>query len=427
MKICLISLHSCPYSSLGGNGNGGMSVYLKELTSAMVANPHVSVDIYTRAQTPICVEAKDVSPQIRVIQLRAGPNKSIDRTNLYEYIPEFSENMVDFIHRKEQRYDIIHSHYWLSGLVGIAIKNELEVPLVHTYHTLGFMKRRVLGQREHRCRASSEQHLAHRSDSIISPSFEEKGNLIERYGIPSSKVKVVYPGVNLRHFYPFKSSTILRKIRKKENDFVLLYVGRIEPIKGLVNLAKALGFLKEENPLLFGMMRVVVIGGGNNEEELSVNQEVVRIKGLCEKNGLRKKMIFLGSVDHLQLKKYYSAADALVVPSLYESFGLVAVEALACGTPVIVSRIGQLKAILREGKNGFSFLAYDPDSLSRSIEKFYARRGRLWSPEAIREDVIRRFSWDKTAEETFKIFKRLREENLHSKTIFRLGENPQQV
>lgn len=427
MKICLISFHSCPYSSLGGNGRGGMSVYLRELTSALVGYSGLSVDIFTRARTPICVEAKDVSPQIRVVQLRAGPNQPIDRTDLYEYIPEFSDNMAEFIRREGEHYDIIHSHYWLSGLAGIALKNKLKAPLVHTYHTLGFMKRRVLGQKEHRCRANSEQHLAHLSDSIISPSFEEKENLIKKYGIPPAKVDVVHPGVNARLFYPVRSQNVWRKLRKGQDDLVLLYVGRIEPIKGLMNLVRALKFLKENNPSLYGKVRVFVIGGGNKKEELSSNREVIRIERTSEQNGLRDRLSFLGSIDHLQLKKYYSSADALVVPSLYESFGLVAVEALACGVPIIASHIGQLKAIVQEGKNGFSFPAHDPFSLYRSIEKFYTQRDRLWGRESIREDVIRRFSWDKTAEETRRIFKRIKFERVLPKTIFRLGENPQQA
>lgn len=427
MKICLISLHSCPYSSLGGNGSGGMSVYLKELTSGLTGYPGVNVNIFTRALTPLCVEAKDVSPQIRVIQLGAGPNRPVDRTDLYRYIPEFSDNMINFIRQEEERYDIIHSHYWLSGLAGIAIKTKLEIPLVHTYHTLGFMKQRVLREREHRCRANSEQHLALFSDFIISPSLEEKETLIKKYGIPSSKVAVVYPGVNTRLFYPAGNSGILREVKRGENDLVLLYVGRIEPVKGLLNLVKALNFLRGKNPSLFKKVRVLLIGGGNNEEEMSANEEVRRIKEMSDRKGLRDKFNFLGSVDHLQLRKYYSAADALVVPSLYESFGLVAVEALACGTPVIASRIGQLKAIVREGKNGFSFPPHDPFSLCRSIERFYNERDRLWSRGAIRKDVMRRFSWDNTAEDTYGVFKKLRLSSLRPKTIFRLDENPQQA
>jgi D-inositol-3-phosphate glycosyltransferase len=424
VKICLISFHSCPYSSLGGNGSGGMSVYLKELSSALVGRPEINVDIFTRALMPVCVEAKNISPQIRVIQLKAGPNHPIDRTDLYEHIPEFSKNMSNFIRQEKQNYDVIHSHYWLSGLAGICIKTELRVPLVHTYHTLGFLKRKGQGQREHRCRASSEQHLAHLSDAIISPSLDEKEVLIERYGIPTSKVEVVFPGVNPRIFYPVRSSSVFRVMRKESDHFVLLYVGRIEPVKGLINLMKALEFLRESDSQLFEKIRILVIGGGKKKEELSANEEVIRIREAGGRIGLGEKLTFLGSVDHFQLKKYYSAADVLLLPSLYESFGLVAVEALACGTPVIASRIGQLKTIVLEGKNGFSFPPHDPLSLSRTIEKFHAGRDRLWSRQSIREDVIGRFSWDKTADETYRIFKSLQPGDPCPRTIFLLDGSP---
>ena len=135
MKICTISSHSCPYSILGGNGSGGMSVYLRELTAGLVDFPDVNVDILTRANDPVCAEAKDISPQIRVIQLKGGPERPIDRKYLYEFIHEFSENLKDYIQREKEDYDIIHSHYWLSGLVGGYLKTELGLPHVHTYHT----------------------------------------------------------------------------------------------------------------------------------------------------------------------------------------------------------------------------------------------------------------------------------------------------
>ena len=418
MKICTISFHSCPYSSLGGNGSGGMSVYLRQLTGALVDFPGVSVDILTRAQTPVCVEAKDISPQIRVVQLKGGPEYPIDRKYLLEFVPAFSQKLEDFIHREKIKYDLIHSHYWLSGLAGEYIKHRLDLPLIHTYHTLGFMKDRALGQKEHKDRASSERHLSHISDLIISPSEEERESLILNYGLLPSKVKVVYPGVNPRLFYPTESRTILRKTGINQDDFILLFVGRIEPVKGLMTVIETFQILKTNNPLLFEKARLLVIGGGKKDEELNANKEVARIKGSIEQHGLKDKVVFLGSVEQTQLQKYYSVADALVVPSLYESFGLVTVEALACGTPVIVSRIGKMKSIVKEGKNGFSFYPDDPPSLRQAIENLHAQRGQLWSPSSIRDDVILRFSWDDAAAETYQIFEGLIRRRLQSKTIF---------
>jgi D-inositol-3-phosphate glycosyltransferase len=418
VKICTISFHSCPYSSLGGNGSGGMSVYLRELTASLVGFPEVMVDIVTRAQNPVCVEAKYVSPQIRVVQLKGGPAHPIDRKNLYEFVPEFSENLEKYIHRKKENYDIVHSHYWLSGLAGAYIKHKLGLPLVHTYHTLGFMKKRALGGMEHRSRANSERYLAQISDVIISPSTAEREGLVQEYGIFPAKAKVVHPGVNPRLFFPVENRTILKNMGCRKDDFILLFVGRIEPLKGLRDVIASLKILKDKNPSLFEMTKLIVVGGGQRDGELAANAEVLRIKRAIDRYGLENNVVFLGSVDQVKLRKYYSAAHALVVPSLYESFGLVTVEALACGTPVIVSQVGQMKSIVREGKNGFSFRPDDPVSLWQCLENFIEHRNRPWSRTEIREDVIKRFSWENTAEETYRIFESLIQKRLRTKTIF---------
>lgn len=427
MKICTISLHSCPYSQLGGNGSGGMSVYLKELTSALVDFPDVAIDIFTRVQSSLCVEAKEVSPQIRVIQLKGGPQHPIDRKDLYEFVPEFSGNLLDFLMRHKEEYDVVHSHYWLSGLAGGYIKQKLGLPLVHTYHTLGFMKRRALGQKEHRCRAQSEQHLAHISDVLISPSKEEKKNLVSEYGISPSKVKVVYPGVNRKLFYPIRIQSVRQKIGCKKDDFVLLYVGRIEPVKGLMTVIRSLEMIGEINQELLERTKLLVIGGGKREKEFASNDEATQIIDLVNRGRLSDSVIFLGSIDQSQLKNYYSAADALIVPSLYESFGLVTVEALACGTPVIVSKVGKMKTIVREGENGFTFRPNDPASLSQCLLHFFSHKNQLWTQESIREDIIQRFSWEKTAEETYHILARLIEKSLRPTTIFQPDESLQPV
>jgi D-inositol-3-phosphate glycosyltransferase len=400
-----------------------MSVYLRELTGGLVDLPGVKVDILTRAQNPICVEAKDISPQIRVVQLKGGPETPIDRKELYDFVPEFSENLEDYCHRQKEDYDIIHSHYWLSGLAGVYIKQKLGVPLVHSYHTLGFMKGQALGQKEHGSRANSERLIADVSDSIISPSTEEKESLVKEYGIMPSKIEVVHPGVNPRLFYPGENLNILKKAGIHPDDFVLLYVGRIEPVKGLFNVIEALKIMEDKYPSLFEEIKLLVIGGGKKREELVENEELSRIKEYVERHGLKDKVRFIGSVDHSQLRKYYSAAGALIVPSIYESFGLVTVEALACGTPIVVSQIGRMRSIVKEGFNGFTFRAGDPFSLFQGIRDLYDRHERLWSAASIREDIINRFSWDKTSANTYRIFQSLVKDRLGSKTIFQPDES----
>ena len=429
MKICAISFHCCPFSLLGGDGTGGMNVYLRELCSALTSFPEVKIDIFTRIQDSKIREIKYFSPQARVVHLRGGPERPMDRTKLCDFLPEFSRNMESFICQQRENYDLVYSHYWLSGLVGEEIKQEFNLPLVHIYHTLAFLKERVLREnsREHKNRKEAERHLAHVSDAIISSSEEEMQNLVDEYGIPSSKGRVIYPGVNKKLFYPIEDRAALREMRREEKDRVLLYVGRIDPAKGLMTVIEALELLKNRDLPLYNQLKVIVVGGGRKKENLPGNKEFVRVKEYVRKKKLAGKVIFLGSKKQSKLKKYYSAAEALLMPSLYESFGLVPVEAMACGTPALVSRIGEMRNIVKEGKNGFSFDPNSAASLASCLEHFFSNKESLWNAEKIRQSAVKNFSWEKTAEETYSLFRKLRKEKVALTTIFQPGESLQPV
>ncbi len=408
MKIGMISFHSCPYALLGGEGTGGMSVYLRELCAALTGIPGVKIDVFTRVQIPELRGVKSIFPRVRVIHLNGGPAQPVDRRHLYRYLPEFVDNMAHFISQEEERYEIIYSHYWLSGLAGAFIKDEFNLPLVHMYHTLAFLKKRLLRvEKEHTKRLETEEALASFVDAIISSSWQEKKHLVETYRIPCSRAKVIYPGVSKELFHPFQSHNEFEKIGIKTGERVLLYVGRIEPVKGLRTIIPALHLLKRRNKSLFSRTRLLVIGGGNRHRDLVQNKEYLRIKESLQRRDLEDRVIFLGSKKQKELKKYYSAADALVVPSLYESFGLVIIEALACGTPVVVSEIGEMQAIVKEGKNGFSFRPNNPESLAACLERFFLEKDKLWRKERITQDVTDTFSWDKTARGTYDFFSEL--------------------
>jgi D-inositol-3-phosphate glycosyltransferase len=419
MKIGIISFHSCPYSLLGGEGTGGMSVYLRELSSAMTDIPGVKIDVFTRIQNPDLRGVKNVLPDVRVIHLEGGPEQPIDRRQLYSYLPEFADSMAHFISQEEDNYDIIYSHYWLSGLAGTFIKDEFNLPHVHMYHTLALLKRELLKvEKEHGKRLETEEILATLSDAIVSSSWQEKKHLMENFPLPCFKIKVIYPGVNRKLFYPSRNQEELKRHGIKPGEKVLLYVGRIEPVKGLRTVIDALYLLEKRNISLFNQVRLVVIGGGDKHLDLARNREYLRIQEGLQERKLKDKVIFLGSKKQGELRTYYSAADALVVPSLYESFGLVILEALACGTPVLVSKIGEMQTIVRERKNGFPFHPNNPESLVSCFERFFLERGELWGEERIIQDVIQTFSWDKTARGTYYFFSGLVERNASATTIF---------
>jgi D-inositol-3-phosphate glycosyltransferase len=414
---------------LGGDGTGGMNVYLRELCSALTSYPKAKIDIFTRIQNPKIREIKYLSPQARVVHLRGGPERPMDRTKLYDFLPEFSKNLKSFICQERESYDLVYSHYWLSGLVGKEIRQKLNLPLVHIYHTLAFLKERALREesREHKSRIEAERQLAYVADAIISSSEEEIQSLVDEYGISSSKGRVIYPGVNEKLFYPLEDRMVLREMRCEKKDRILLYVGRIDPAKGLMNVIEALELLKKKDLSLYNQLKLIVIGGGRKKDDFPRNKEFIRIKKSIREKKLAGKVIFLGSKKQSELKKYYSAAEVLVMPSLYESFGLVPVEAMACGTPAIVSRIGEMRNTVQEGKNGFLFPPNNPSSLASCLEHFFSNKESLWNAEKIRQSAVKNFSWEKTAEETYALFKKLSMEKTSLTTIFQPGESPQPV
>ncbi len=423
MNICAISFHCCPFSLLGGDGTGGMNVYLRELCSVTENFPDTKIDVFTRIQNPRIGGIRTFSSQARVIHLKGGSERPMDRTKLYDSLPEFTNNLESFIIRNREKYDVIYSHYWLSGLVGERIKRTFSLPQVQIYHTLAFMKKRVLesANREHPLRLRSEQHLAQLSDAIISSSRHEMQCLIDEYIIPRSKIKVIYPGVNKTLFFPVNGAKTPQSLKRRKGERILLYVGRIDPVKSLMSVIEALSLLKRDDSSLYGLLKLVVIGGGRKDKELLQNKEYNRLQEAIKKKNLEGKIIFLGSKKQSQLRRYYSASDALVVPSLYESFGLVAVEALACGTPVIASKIGELGTLVREGKNGFSFHPNDPASLADNIRHFFSQEKSRWDKQRIRRDILRNFSWEKTASETYAFLKKIAEERAPLTTIFQPG------
>lgn len=421
MKICVLSFHCCPFSLIGGDGVGGMNVYLKELCSRLTDLPETEVDIFTRVQTPEIRGIRKQGASLRVVHLKGGPEHALDRRKLCGHLPEFAYNLERFICEEDKRYDLIYSHYWLSGMAGVWMKHRFGIPLVHTFHTLAFLKNKAVCGLEHTSRIETEQDLVHDADKILSTSAEEKHSLIKESGVSPGKIDVIYPGINQQLFHPVDDKSVFSETGFGEQDRILLYVGRIEPVKGLMSVIDAFIILQKKQTPLFGRLRLVVIGGGEKTRDFAKNEEIIRIHRAVREKGLEDKVVFLGSKSQSELKKYYSKADALIVPSLYESFGLVVLEALACGTPVLVSQIGKMRTIVKEGRNGFCFLPDSPDSLSDCIEYFYINTGKLWSKETIRSDIINTFSWERTAEETYRALDCLLMRRKFATTILRPG------
>ena len=369
MRVAMLSYHTCPLATLGGKDTGGMNVYVREV-SRKLGSMGVHVDVYTRSQdehVPHVIH--DLGFGNRVVHVPAGPELPLPKKELAEYIPAFVDYIMEFVQRKNLSYDVIHSHYWMSGIAGRDLKAEWDIPIIHMFHTLGLMKNRIAreGEYEGDYRVRGEREVLINADMIIAATPAELAQLQWLYEVQTDDVKVIPPGVNLRRFYPIPSDEAREYIDVPVDNCLLLYVGRIEPLKGIDTLLRAIARMLDGGVLKGCQVSLSIIGGDASVSEDQMSIEMTRLQKLRQELGLEDIVTFLGKRDQDSLPYYYSAADIVVVPSHYESFGMVALEAMACGTPVVASQVGGLAFLVQDGETGFHIPDQDPIALGERL------------------------------------------------------------
>jgi D-inositol-3-phosphate glycosyltransferase len=369
LRVAMLSYHTCPLATLGGKDTGGMNVYVREL-SRVLGSMGVHVDVYTRSQdehVPHVVH--DLGYGNRVVHVPSGPELPLPKMELAEYIPSFVDRIIEFTHKKNLSYDIIHGHYWMSGIAGERLKKVWHIPMVQMLHTLGLMKNRIAGEGEHEgdYRIRGELEVLRNADMIVAATQAELAQLQWLYEVKADHVRVIPPGVNLGWFNPIPVDEAREYINAPLDKRMLLFVGRIEPLKGVDTLLQALARLKDMGAIKQHNLCLSVIGGDATVSESQMSHEMVRLNKLRRELGLRGIVTFLGKKDQATLPYYYSAADIVVVPSHYESFGMVALEAMACGTPVVASQVGGLAYLVQDGETGFHVPDQDPVALSEHL------------------------------------------------------------
>ena len=339
-----------------------MNVYVLQTAKELGLLGH-KVDVYTRCHDPADPQEVQLNENSRVIHLKAGPYGE-PKGNLHRHLSTFIRNLYRFQESQNLSYDLVHSHYWLSGLAGNRLSKEWRVPHVTQFHTLAEIKQRArAGQREPKIRISGEKRIMSSVDAIIASSKFEREDMVRLYGASPDKVQVIPPGVNLDLFQPIDTEMARANLNLNGNKIVL-YVGRIEPLKGLDILLEALYHMEAQ-----GDVQLLIVGGNTKGDA-----ELGRLKSLSEKLGIKEKVDFLGTVKHEELPFYYSAADVFVLPSYYESFGLVALEAMACGTPVVASRVGGLQTIVNDGETGYLIPWRCPEPFAHRLEMLLSNK-----------------------------------------------------
>ncbi|MDP6422406.1 MAG: glycosyltransferase family 1 protein [SAR202 cluster bacterium] len=359
-RLAILSFHGCPVARLGEKDTGGMNVYVLQLAREL-ARQGTNVDVFTRYHDPNDPKVVQLEEGARVIHLKAGPIDAA-KEDLFDFIPEFLGELYAFQRSEDTTYDLVHSHYWLSGRVGMTLSQKWDVPHVTTFHTLAKTKLRArVGEREPMRRVNVESLVMQNVDAIVVSTEEEKQDVVRLYDAVPRKVSVVPAGVDLDLFEPIEKPIAREALGIREKR-VILYVGRIERLKGIEILLRSAALVED-----IADTRVLIVGG---HPENDTEQD--RLRALTAELGLQDVVTFTGAVEQAELPNYYNAADAFVLPSHSESFGLAALEAMACGTPVVASRVGGLKTFIDSGETGYLVPWRCPEPFAQRLEMLLA-------------------------------------------------------
>ncbi len=392
LRAGIISLHTSPLTQAGSGDSGGMNVYIREFVSSLT-QAGVACDVFVRRWSEELDAIVEVEPGFRVIHVPAGP-VDLAKEELSGVVAEFTSWMREWL--ADSPVDVLHANYWLSGVVGHQLKHQLDLPLVTTFHTLARVKAEM-GDDEPDARIDAEARVVACSDVLVANAEEERRQLLELYGADEERIEIVAPGVDRALFSP-GSSVGARTAIQYDGGPLVLFVGRIQPLKGVDIAVEALSLLSDPTATL------MIVGGASGQQG---DDEVRRILDLIDARGLNERVIFVEPQPHYALSTYYRAADVLVMPSRSESFGLVALEAAACGIPVVAAAVGGLRTLVKDGTTGYLIDERDPQRYASAIDRIIldpAHAAALGAAAAIQAS---RYPWSGLAARLRRIYVQL--------------------
>jgi len=394
-RVAMLSVHTGPLAQLGGSKTGGMNVYVRELSRAL-GRRGLLVDVFTRAGGDEEPRIRtDLGENVRVIYVPAGPVNVSSPDALIPYLSDFATGVCHFAHEQYIRYDLLHSHYWLSGLVAEQLRQMWgPIPIVQMYHTLGHMKNRIAddeSQRASQARIDGERRIARFASRLVAATPAEEDQLIQLYNADPTRIAVIPPGVDLCHFYPQSKTDMRRQLGLAPDRKIALFVGRIEPLKGIDTILQATRLLCDANPALAEELTVAIVGGSPWAAQLDA--EMARLQSLRTELGLVQIVRFVGARQQSVLPDFYSAADLVLMPSHYESFGMVGLEAMACGAPLIAAKVGGLAYLVKDGQTGFLIPPRAPEELADRMGLLLDDELLRWKMGRAARKEARRYSW----------------------------------
>jgi D-inositol-3-phosphate glycosyltransferase len=413
-RIAMLSVHACPLAKLGGRDSGGMNVYVRELARDLGARG-IEVDVFTRWREKDDPRIQQLGPNARVIHVQSGPIGYWPKMDVYEHLDEFTEKLMDQVAAEGKSYDLIHAHYWLSAKVARKLEAAWRVPVVQMFHTLGLVKREVMDEDvdgESDVRIEIEREAVKKSAAIVAASEIELGELRRLYRANVARVAVIPCGVDPQVFHPVRQADAREKLGRDQCERLILFVGRIEQIKGIDVLLRALGLLLQRHPELRSDVCLLVVGGALDPgDDAPETEKILELRRLVHEHRMEANVSFVGSRGQEELALYYAAADLCAVPSLTESFGLVALEAMACGTPVVGTKVGGLQTVIAHGESGLLVPAGDDEALAEAMASVLTdARLRMHLAHGAR-DRAEKFTWSRVGDRIVELYDRVLDEH----------------
>jgi D-inositol-3-phosphate glycosyltransferase len=404
MRIAMISVHACPLATREGKETGGLQVYLFELAKALGMLGH-DVDIFTRKEQPSNPDIAIAGKNVRVIHLSMGPAKNISKKKLLPYIDDFVDSYLGWQDKHHQTYDIFHCHYYLSGIAGLKIQkiSNHTPPLIMTFHTLGLMKNLVARsekEKENQERIDAEKKIIDAFDAVSASSDIDAQYLEYLYDCKKEKISIIPPGIDTALFHNTSKKIAKEKIGANPNNNIILSIGRIEPLKGFDVLLYALKILFSKRKDLVENVCLWIVGGEGTKNRAAWSHEQKKLDRVMRELGLDASVVFVPQQPQEKLPDFYNASEMLVMPSHYESFGMVALEAMACETPVIASNVSGISRLLETNGHGQITTANNPILLATQIESILMQKTAIPKSFHIR-------TWKDVAEDSIKMYKSL--------------------
>ena len=420
--IALISEHGDPAAQIGKDAAGGQNVYVRQVGEAL-AKLGWQVDMFTRKSNPDDATIVEHTPHCRTIRLVAGPETYIPRDRLFEYMPAFVAAFQKFQQQEGVNYPLAHTNYWMSGWVGLELQKHQNIQLLHTYHSLGAIKYLTVDHIPEiaQTRLAVERQMLEQSHCIVSTSPQEMDDLRSLVS-QRGRIEVVPCGTDIDNFQPISKTEARQQLGINSQGKILLYVGRFDPRKGIETLVRAYAQLVERSADPENL-RLLIVGGSDPQEHDGA--ERLRIEGIVHSLGIGASIEFVGMVGHDRLPLYYTAADVCVIPSHYEPFGLVAIEAMACGTPVVASAVGGLKFTVVPEETGLLVPAKDEAAFAEAIERILT--DDLWVQQLRTQAVTRvqdHFSWTGVAVQLSDLYRSLLARSILQPAMLRMAPAP---